>query len=145
MACPIAFREIDGTVVRLNAVSVAVLVSLFLLTANVFFLFLLSADFLIRLYGNKKLSPLQQLSLGVQKLFSLKKHMTDAGAKRLAGHFGLLFSVLLIVAHYLEWTLFGYVVSGIFLACIFLEVAFNYCVGCKIYFVVKKIYPEFPL
>ena len=145
MACPIAFREIDGTVVRLNAVSVALLVTLFLMTANVFFLFLLSADFLIRLYGNKKLSPVQQLSLGVQRLFSLQKHMTDAGAKRLAGHFGLLFSVLLILAHYFEWAMFGYAVSAIFLVCIFLEVAFNYCVGCKIYFVLKKIYPEIPL
>lgn len=145
MACPIAFREIDGTVVRINAVSVALLVSLFLITSNVFFLYLLTIDFGIRLYGNKKLSPVQQLSLAIQRLFALQKRMTDAGAKRLAGHFGLLFSILLIAAHYMQWQLFGYCVAAVFLSCIFLEIVFNYCVGCKIYFILKKFFPGISL
>lgn len=142
-ACPLLFRQIDGTTARINAVSVTLLVALFLVTSQVLWLYILGCDFMIRLYGSKSYSPIHRISLWVQKVMRLEAKMTDAGAKRLAAHFGLLFTLLLLAGHYLELHAFNTALAALFLLCLTLELLFNYCVGCKIYFIVKKIYPEF--
>lgn len=142
-ACPLLFRQIDGTVVRLNAISVALLVTLFLATSNPLWLYFLGTDFIIRLYGSKSYSPINRLSLWLQRMMHLSPQMTDAGAKRLAAHFGLLFTVLLLVGHYLGLSAFGTALAALFLLCLGMEIILNYCVGCKIYFIVKKFYPGF--
>jgi hypothetical protein len=142
-ACPLLFRQIDGTVARINAVSVTLLVVLYLATFQPLWLYILGCDFMIRLYGSKSYSPIQRISLWTQKAMRLEPKMTDAGAKRLAAHFGLLFTVLLLIGHYLGLHAFGVSLASVFLLCLTLELLFNYCVGCKIYFVIKKVYPEF--
>lgn len=142
-ACPLLFRQIDGTVVRINAVSVTLLVLLFLATSQSLWLYLLGGDFIVRLYGSKSYSPVNRLSLRVQKALRLQPRMTDAGAKRLAAQFGLLFTLLLIAGHHLGLGAFVAALATIFLLCLALELLFNYCVGCKIYFIIKKLYPGF--
>ncbi len=142
-ACPLLFRQIDGTVVRINAVSVTLLVLLFVATSQSFWLYLLGGDFIVRLYGSKSYSPVNRLSLWVQKVLRLQPRMTDAGAKRLAAQFGLLFTLLLIAGHHLGLSAFVAALVSVFLLCLGLELLFNYCVGCKIYFIIKKLYPGF--
>jgi len=142
-ACPLLFRQVDGTVARLNALSVSFLVIVFLYTFNVIWLYLLGLDFAIRLYGHKPYSPIYQLSMLTQKILKLPEKMTDAGAKRLAAMFGLFFIFLLTVTAHLQLPSFAFVVAGIFLTCTSLELAFSYCIGCKVYWIIKKIYPAF--
>jgi hypothetical protein len=79
----------------------------------------------------------------LKKAFKLKDKPTDSGAKRLAGYFAIFFLLLLVAGNNLNLYLFSMVVGGIFLSCSLLDVFFNFCVGCKIYFIVKKIYPSF--
>jgi hypothetical protein len=142
-ACPLLFRQIDGTVARINAFSVIVLVSLSLYTSQTIWLYLLGADFLIRLYGLKSFSPVNRLSMWIKQLFGLETKMTDAGAKRLAAHFGVAFVILLLISTYMQLDALKYALGALFLLCASLELLFDYCVGCKIYFLLKKIYPRF--
>jgi len=141
-SCPLAFRQIDGTIARLNALSVFLLLILFVVTTQPAILFLLGADFMIRLYGNKSLSPIFQLSKALKKLFKLPSEMVDAGAKRLAAHFGLFFVALSLAASLSGMTALMYVAVGIFMFCLSLELLFAYCIGCKIYFIYRKFVPE---
>ena len=141
--CPLLFRQIDATVVRNGSVFVIITVILFLLTAQVALLYLLSVDFLIRLYGHKPYSPIYQLSVGVKHLFKMKTKMADAGAKRLAAQFGLFFVLLLIASYHLHLFIFMSAVALVFLLCASMELLFSYCVGCKVYYLIKKIYPKF--
>jgi len=141
-ACPIAFRQIDGTVARINAVGVSVMLMLFLFSDQVLFLYLLAADFAMRLYGSKAYSPINRISIFIKNLFGFATKMTDAGAKRLAAQFGLLFVVLLIIAWHFNIVPMVVGVSAVFLTCIALEILFNFCVGCKIYFIIKKLFPK---
>lgn len=142
-ACPLIFRQIDGTIARVSAVFVSFFVVIFLLTSQVLFLYFISVDFLMRLYGLKEYSLIQQLSLFTQRFLSLKTEMTDAGAKRLAAGFGLFFMLLLIIEYHFKLDTAIFFTAGAFLVCSFLEIAFSYCIGCKVYFIVKKIYPAF--
>lgn len=97
---------------------------------------------MIRLYGNKSLSPIFQLSKALKKLFKLPSEMVDAGAKRLAAHFGLFFVALSLAASLSGMTALMYVAVGIFMFCLSLELLFAYCIGCKIYFIYRKFVPE---
>lgn len=141
--CPLIFRKIDGTIARVSAVYVSFFVVLFLLTSQVVFLYFIVVDFLMRLYGLKQYSFIHHLSIAVKNILSLKTDMTDAGAKRLAAGFGLFFMLLLIIEYHFKLETLLYITAAIFLVCSFLEIVFSYCIGCKIYFIIKKIYPGF--
>ena len=127
-SCPLAFRQIDGTIARLNALSVFVLLAIFLVTKSPLILLFLGADFMIRLYANKNYSPLFQLSKGIKKIVGFESDMVDAGAKRLAAHFGLLFVALSLAAALAGYTVLMQVTVGIFLFCLSLELLFAYCI-----------------
>lgn len=140
-ACPLIFRQIDGTVARLNALSVTIVLIIFLITTEPLLLLFLAMDFMIRLYGRKPLSPVYQLSLAFKKLLGLQTAMTDAGAKRLAGHFGLAFVFITLAAYFLQLSVIMYGAAALFLFCLILELLFGYCIGCKIYFLYRKLLP----
>ena len=141
-SCPLAFRQIDGTIARLNALSVFVLLSLFMVAKSPFILIFLGADFMVRLYGNKNYSLVFLLSKGIKKIVGFKSEMVDAGAKRLAAHFGLLFVALSLASALAGFEVLMQVTVGVFLFCLSLELLFAYCIGCKIYFIYRKFIPE---
>lgn len=140
--CPLIFRQVDATVVRINTLFVISAVSMFLVTQNWIILILLVIDFILRLYGYKHLSPIQNMSLLIQKKFSFPIKMEDAGAKRLAAFFGVGFTIALLIAYSLHSDLAVLIIGSIFLFCASMELFFGYCVGCKIYYIAKKLYPK---
>ncbi|HLD22905.1 MAG TPA: DUF4395 family protein, partial [Sulfuricurvum sp.] len=85
--CPLIFRQIDATIVRINTLFVISAICAFLVTQNWVILIALIIDFILRLYGYKHLSPIQNMSLFIQKKLSFPVKMEDAGAKRLAAFF----------------------------------------------------------
>ena len=142
-SCPLNFQPVDSHVSRVTSSFVVFLVLLYLYTNNVFVLLFLAIDFIIKLFFIGKTSPLTYLAKGVKKMVGFRDKLVDGGAKRLAGFFGLFFVMTLIVIHPLNLWVVAFVVAVVFMFCSLLDVVFNYCIGCKIYFVIKKIYPNF--
>jgi len=140
-ACPLSFKQIDGTVARLNALSVSFVYVLFLATNEVAFLYLLAIDFMIRLYTDKKMSPVFQISKLIERTFNLEVVMVDSGAKRVAAFFGTGFVLATALFFHLHLMTGVYVLAAIFLTCTTLELLFAYCIGCKVYFIFKKLFP----
>lgn len=140
--CPLIFRQIDATVTRINTLFVILGIVGFLATDNILILLFLIIDFFLRLYGYKRFSLINGLSLVIQRKLSLRVKMEDAGAKRLAAFFGLIFSIVLSVASLLNADVTVHITAGIFLFCASLELLFGYCIACKIYYIAKKIYPR---
>ena len=138
--CPLSFKMIDGTIARIGALFVSLLFILFLVTGEVLFLYMLAVDFMLRLYGNRAFSPIYQASLAVEHLLGLEAVMVDSGAKRVAAFFGLGFVLLSVLLFHLKLDMALYSVSAIFLTCTSLELLFSYCLGCKIYFLYKKLF-----
>lgn len=141
-SCPLAFRQIDGTIARINALSVFLLSLLFIFIPEPLILLVVGFDFMIRLYGNRRFSPVFQVSILVKKVLGLKPEMVDAGAKRLAAHFGLFFVFAALASDLAGLTVVMYAIVAVFLFCLSLELLFGYCIGCKIYFVYRKFVPE---
>lgn len=138
-ACPIAFRQIDGTIVRINAISILVMLMAYLFSTQILFVYILGVDLIIRLFITEEFSPVQQLSRLLKGIIRAKTHNTDAAAKRLAAYFALGFAWAVIALHSLDLIYAAKAVSVIFASCAALELIFNYCVGCKIYYIYKKL------
>lgn len=137
--CPVSLRQIDGTIVRINAFSLSLMLGLYLFSGQIAFIYIIAVDLIIRLFINKRLSPINQLSRLIKAAIRAKTKNTDAGAKRLAAYFALGFSWSIIALHS-----FGFVneakgLSAIFVLFSSLELLFNFCVGCKIYFIYKRL------
>ena len=142
-SCPINFESVDSYVARFIALMVSILLVVYVITFNVFILYFLFFDFMVRLYCKKDYSPLFQISRFLKKVFRLKNEFTDGGAKRLAGYFAIFFILLLVAGYNLDLYVFSVIIAFIFFACALLEAFFSYCIGCKIYFLIKKVYPGF--
>jgi len=142
-SCPLNFERVDSNVSRLSALFVASLVIIYLTTSQIYILMFLALDFSVKLFIKKEFSAIYMLSNSLKNICKFKDKFTDGGAKRLAGMFGLFFVLLLILTHFLDAWFASLAVATLFLACSLLDVFFNYCIGCKIYFIIKKIYPSF--
>ena len=142
-SCPLNFERVDSNVSRLSSLFVASLVTLYLFTSNIYILIFLVLDFTIKLFINRELSPIVMLAHSIKVTFRIKDKFSDGGAKRLAGMFGLIFVFLLIATHFLNAWVGSLIVAGILLSCSLFDVFFNYCIGCKVYFIIKRIYPSF--
>lgn len=142
-ACPLNFQRVDENLSRLNTLLVVLLVFSYLYTLQIGILFFLIIDFSIKLFISKTNSPIGYLGKKIKKWFSLREKFIDGGAKRLAAYFGLSFMVLLLVSHFFENWNITLLIALLYLSCALLDVFFRFCIGCKIYFVIKKIYPNF--
>lgn len=137
--CPIAFRQIDGTIVRINAFSLSLILLAFLITDQIVFIYILGVDLIIRLFINKRLSPINQVSRLIKVMLRAKTHNTDAGAKRLASYFALGFSWAIAFLHGFGLVAEAKILASVFILFSSLELIFNFCVGCKIYFIYKRM------
>lgn len=143
-ACPVSFEKVDSTVSRISSLIVSVFVIYYLYSLNLYILYFLFLDFFMRVFCQKKLSLIHISSKLVKKVFALKDKNSDAAAKKLAGIFGIFFILILIPLHQFGLgEVFSYIIGGIFILCSLADVFLDYCVGCKIYYIIKKIYPSF--
>lgn len=142
-SCPINFQTFDNTLSRISSLTIALLVAFYLYSGFVVVIFFVMIDLLLRVFVDKRFSPVYYLSLSVKRLFGLKSVMKDSASKRLATYFGLLFSSLLIGFHFLHFQEALYATAAVYILCLLLDSFFDFCLGCKIYYVIKKIYPNF--
>jgi hypothetical protein len=139
-SCPISLVSVDSNIARINAFYVGLIFSIFLVTQSSALVFFLILDFVTRIFLNKEYSLLFILSKNTKNILKLETIKVDAAPKKLASLFGLVFLVTIAILYVLNLTLLFYIFSGILLACIFLEVAFSYCLGCEIYHIYKRVF-----
>ncbi len=142
-SCPVNFQTYDNTISRISSLNIALLITAYLFTSQIVIMLFVIVDLVLRVFVDKRLSPVYYLSLSIKRLFGLHTVMKDSASKRLATYFGLLFSLLIVVFHMLYLPEALYVTAGIYMLCLLLDAFFDFCLGCKIYYLVKKVYPSF--
>lgn len=139
-SCPISLVSVDSNVARINAFYVGLLFTAYMFTLNSAIVLFLILDFATRVFFNKEYSLLFILSKITKSILKLPSYKVDAAPKKLAAIFGLVFLVTIFLVSLLHVTLLFYIFSGVLLSCIFLEVAFSYCLGCEIYHLYKRFF-----
>jgi len=137
-SCPVIFKKVDQNVIRVMAGLVSAIAIIFIVSPQLWLLTLLLYDFLVRSLDYKKASPLFHIAKIIVKMLGLKKIEIDAGPKEFALKIGFVFVLISFIMFSLEEALAAVLVIVFLLVCAFLEVTFNYCVGCQIYKILKK-------
>lgn len=141
-ACPLLFRQVDANISKMSAIAVSSGVIVYLITMQKFILIFIIIDFILRLSKYKGISPIFRGSCFIKRILNLPTRLEDAGAKRLAAVFGLVFSVTMLGFDFLGLILGIWIVAAIFITCVVLDLLFDYCIACKVYSIARKIYPK---
>lgn len=142
LSCPLLFRQVDATVSKISTIIVIGFLTTYFLTTWAPILFFLIIDLSIRLSGYKEYSPIYISAQCIQSFMDLPVKMEDAGGKRLAAFFGLVFILGILITHFLGMSTVQIAIAVVFLVCALPDILFNYCIACKIYSCTKRIYPK---
>lgn len=142
LSCPLLFRQVDATVSKISTTIVIGFLGVYFMTVWVPILFFLILDLVVRLSGHKEYSPIYISAQCLQGFMNLPVKMEDAGGKRLAAFFGMVFILGILITHFLDLLLLQKAIAIVFLICALPDILFNYCIACKIYTCTKRFYPK---
>ena len=132
LVCPISSEQINEYASRVTATVIVSLITLFLITQNVWFLIFATFDFSFRVFEKLKYSPITWLVSKFFNITNLPKKLVNKAPKVFAARLGFFLSALSLVLFFFFPTS-AIVIAGILAVCIFADAAFNFCIGCVIY------------
>jgi len=138
-SCPISFKRIDANFVRLIATQVITIALLLLFTQHLLFAFILLFDFTARVLNFKQLSPFALVAKNIINYFQIKAQPCDEAPKRFALYLGLSIVSLLTFFYSVKLSIIASTLVIILLICAFLEAVFDYCIGCKVYYLLQML------
>jgi hypothetical protein len=133
ISCPVSVQKTDGSVARLAALSIAVIVIAGLLLQYYLLFVLAGIDFALRAFTNGRYSLVKAVSVKAAGILKLKKVPVDAAPKKFAAGLGFVFSSIIAVSFYSGSITTAYTAGFILLACALLEGIFSICLGCHVY------------
>jgi hypothetical protein len=131
-ACPVSYTAVDKYLIKAYSLIVLLTLIYTLLTANYFPLYLITLDFVIRVFLGIKYSPLCNFLTFSLKISPLKPLLVNAGTKKIAAQVGLIFCILICVFHLLNFSLPATVFIWMFVIAISIDLLFDYCLACKL-------------
>jgi len=136
-SCPISTRRVDANMVRVISLQVALFSVILLFTQESFFALVLFFDFMVRTLRLSQLSPFQLVSSLILSGWGIAPKLCDESPKRFALYLGLVISFILLLLFVSGLTVIATFITGILLICALLETAFDFCIGCKIYYAIQ--------
>ena len=136
-SCPISTKKIDTNIVRIVSFQVAFFTVLLLLTKEQGFAFVLLFDFVVRSLRLSKMSPFYLIAQFVVKGWGIAPRLCDESPKRFALFLGLIISIILVMLIISGLTKIATVLAIVLLICALLETLFDFCIGCKLYYLIQ--------
>jgi len=137
--CPIVTETVDTKIIKMNAAFVLIVLILSLVIQTPSLVYIVALDFTIRVFFGIKNSPVCKIIRVSLNVMNVKQHRVNAGPKKLASKFGLVFSFLIIMFYTLNYPIIAMSVTVIFIVLTSLEVFFSYCLVCAIYPYLNRI------
>lgn len=137
--CPISNKKVDENVARLNGGLTVGILSLFLISNNIFLILFLLVDFFLRSAELSAYSPLANLSKFILEKTGTNKKLINSGPKIFAARIGVIFNAAILISILVDLNTATYVLTAIFGICAFLEAAIGFCVACQIYPILYKL------
>ena len=136
-SCPISTRRVDSNMVRVISFQVALFTTIFLITQESLFAFVLLFDFSMRALRQSKFSPFEIVGRFVIEGWGLAPKLCDESPKRFALFLGLVTSLFLVLFYVAGFAKLATAIAVILLFCALLETLFDFCIGCKIYYAIQ--------
>lgn len=141
-SCPISPNRIDANFVRIIAAEIMIIALLLIVTKELIFALILLFDFSVRIFKMKQLSPLAHIAHFMIRYFKIEPKLCDEAPKRFALYLGGAIALLVTLLYFFHLNLLATTLVAILLVCAFLEAAFDYCIGCKIYHLLHYLQPK---
>ena len=141
-SCPISFNRVDANLVRIIATEVMIIALLLIFTQELIFALILLFDFSVRSLKLKQLSILALVAHFIVKYFKIEPKLCDEAPKRFALYLGVVIITLVTLLYFFKLNLLATIFTSILFVCAFLEAAFDYCIGCKIYHLLHYLQPK---
>jgi hypothetical protein len=138
--CPISDKKVNQSVAKIVALFTLLFLGIFALTLNFWVILFLTGDFLLRSTSLAKYSPIGYISCQIALLFSLKERPINAGPKIFAARVGFVITLLIFSFYLLSFHFVWIILLATISIFAFLEGVFEYCVACKIYPFVYKVF-----
>lgn len=135
--CPISTRRVDTNMVRVISFQVALFTVIFLITQESFFVLVLLFDFIVRTLRLSKFSPFHLIAQLILSGWGIAPQLSDESPKRFALYLGLGISLLLVLLMVTGFMYLATFIAILLLICAMLETAFDFCIGCKIYYSIE--------
>jgi hypothetical protein len=136
-ACPISLERIDANFVRIIALQIITVSLLLMFTQELIYALILLFDFGVRILNYKKFSPFAYLAKLVINVLNIKPKLCDEAPKRFALYVGIFMVAIATLFYLLDFTLVASIIVIILIVCASLEALFDYCLGCKIYYLLQ--------
>ena len=136
-SCPISNRRVDTNVVRMISFQVLIFTLLFAVTQMKLFILIVLFDFILRLFRQNDYSPFSRIAERVVSQWNVMPRFTDESPKRFALYLGLFTAFVITIFSLFGLTKSAAIVALILILCSFLEVVFDFCIGCKLYYALQ--------
>ena len=131
-ACPVSYQQVNKNLIKSYSSIVLIVLAYTLISGHYWAMYLISLDFLIRVFAGIKYSPLCNFLTAMMKITPLKPVLVNAASKKIAAQVGLVFAVGVCLFHLLGYELISHIFIYMFMFAISLDLVFNYCLACKL-------------
>ena len=138
-SCPISNKRVDTNMVRIISFQIVIFTLILIFTQNSFFALILLFDFAVRILRMTEWSPFHTLGKLLLNGWGAEPKLCDESPKRFALYLGLIISLFLTLFYVSGSTEIATFTAMVLLACALLETLFDFCIGCKIYYVIQRI------
>lgn len=135
--CPISARRVDANMMRVISAQVALFLTLFLVTGELFFVAIIVYDYVVRALRKTFLSPFFYAGTCFLKTFGIEAKLSDESPKRFALFLGLISSTVIALSLLFNVSIVGQVIAVILIICALMESLFDFCIGCKLYYAIQ--------
>lgn len=136
-SCPISNKRIDTNLVRVISFQVLLFTVIFSVTHMGIFIYIVLFDFMMRVFRQERFSPFWLSARSLLTHWNTVPKYTDESPKRFALYLGLITTAAITVLALLGYFKAATFVALVLIICAFLEVLFDFCIGCKIYYALQ--------
>jgi hypothetical protein len=138
-SCPISTRRVDTNMMRIISFQVLIFILALLFTQEKFFALILLYDFSVRALRITVLSPFHTVGKFMLNGWGAEPKFCDESPKRFALYLGLITSFFLSLFYITGNIEIAVFIAIILLTCALLETLFDFCIGCKIYYLIQLL------
>ena len=131
-ACPVSYDQVNKNLIKVYSSMVLIILAYTLFTKQYRAMYLISLDFMIRVFAGIKFSPLCNFITAMMKITPLKPVLVNAATKKIAAQVGLIFALVICITHLSGYDLLSSLFIYMFMFAIGLDLIFNYCLACKL-------------
>lgn len=138
--CPISCHQVNERVAQVNAIFTVIGMLAFILTPAKWIIILLTLDFFVRGFLKPAYSLFNIMAELLLQRIRIEARMTNAGPKIFAARTGFVFVACITIAWIMQWCGLALVLASVLALFAALEAIFRFCVACKVYPLVRRVF-----